>query len=84
MWHKTLPSRSSVVVKRSLDCIIGIIVEMTLKVVGLTALYIYAHGVIRILFQRVSKPQDWVALPKSKFCVYSPFYTLMTTTGRPC
>lgn len=44
MWHKTLPSRSSVVVKRGLDCIIGIIVEITLKTVGLTALYIYAHG----------------------------------------
>lgn len=32
MWHKMLPSRSS------------LLVEITLKVVGLTALCIYAHG----------------------------------------
>lgn len=32
MWHKTLPSRSSKAVKRNLDCITGIIVGRTLKV----------------------------------------------------
>ena len=46
------------VVKRGLNCIKGIIVEITLKMVGLTALYIWCLWGV---FQRVSKPQDWVA-----------------------